>query len=97
MTERTDLLRREHKAADHIYFKEFAYGEPQGDNDSENRTLIDYLHYIGLYQGATHDARLFIKELGKKIVSMILESVQKTTKSTLALMSDQLAAVRNAQ
>lgn len=67
------------------------------DNDSENRTLIDYLHYIGLYQGATHDARLFIKELGKKIVSMILESLQKTTKSTLALMSDQLAAVRNAQ
>ena len=43
MTENTDLLKREHKAAEkcHIYF--------EGFNDHENIKLRDYFHYTGLY------------------------------------------------
>ena len=48
MTENTDLLKREHKAAEkcHIYFEEF--------NDHENIKLRDYFHYTGLYWGVDH-------------------------------------------
>ena len=48
MTEITDALKREHKAAEKCLncLKEI--------NNPENRKVRDYCYYIGLYQGAAH-------------------------------------------
>ena len=82
MTELTDVLKREHEAAEkcHICLKEF--------NEPNNKKVRYHCHYTGLYRGAAHnncnlkyripdyipivfhnlnyDAHLFIKELGKR-------------------------------
>ena len=80
MTGLTDVLKREHKAAEkcHICLKEF--------NDPKNKKVRDHCHYTGLYRGAAYDlkykipdhipivfhnlsgydAHLFIKELGRR-------------------------------
>ena len=49
MTELTDALKREHRAAEkcHICLKEF--------NDSRNRKVRHHCHYTGLYRGAAHN------------------------------------------
>ena len=49
MTELTDALKREHRAAEkcHICLKEF--------NDPRNRKVRDHCHYTGLYRGAAHN------------------------------------------
>ena len=49
MTKLTDVLKREHEAAEkcHICLKEF--------NDPENRKVRDHCHYTGLYRGAAHN------------------------------------------
>ena len=49
MIELTDVLKREHKAAEkcHICLKEF--------NDSQNKKIRDHCHYIGLYRGPAHN------------------------------------------
>ena len=49
MTELTDVLKREHKAAEkcHICFKEF--------NNPEDKKVRDHCHYTGLYRGAAHN------------------------------------------
>ena len=49
MTELTDVLKREHEAAEkcHICLKEF--------NDRRNRKVRDYCRYTGLYRGAAHN------------------------------------------
>ena len=48
MTRRTDVLKREHEAAEkcHICLKEF--------NDPRNRKMRDHCHYTGLYRGEAH-------------------------------------------
>ena len=47
--ELTDVLKREHKAAEkcHICLKEF--------NDPQNKKIRDHCHYIGLYRGPAHN------------------------------------------
>ena len=96
--ELTDVLKREHEAAEqcHICFKEF--------NEPENKKLRDRCYHMGFYWGAFHnkgnlkyrildhilivfhnlsgyDARLFIKELGKKFnkddIGVIADSKEK--------------------
>ena len=49
MTEITDVLKREHKAAEkcHIRLKEF--------NDPKNKKVRDHCHYTGSYRGAVHN------------------------------------------
>ena len=49
MTELTDVLKREHKAAErcNICLKEF--------NDSQNKKVRDHCHYTGSYRGAAHN------------------------------------------
>ena len=49
MTELTDVLKREHKAAEkcHTCLKEF--------NDRQNRKVRDHCHYTGLYRGAARN------------------------------------------
>ena len=49
MIELSNLLKREHKAAEryHICLKEF--------NDPQNKKVRDHCHYTGLYRGATHN------------------------------------------
>ena len=49
MTELTDMLKAEHKAAEscHICLKPFG--------DPENRKVRDHCHYTGLYRGAAHN------------------------------------------
>ena len=49
MTELTDALKREHRAAEkcHICLKEF--------NDPRNRKVRDHCHYINLYRRAAHN------------------------------------------
>ena len=49
MTKLTNLLKREHKAAEkcHICLKEL--------NDPRNRKVRDHCHYTGLYRGAAHN------------------------------------------
>ena len=49
MTRLTDVLKREHEAAEkcHICLKEF--------NDPRNRKVRDHCHYTGLYRGAAHN------------------------------------------
>ena len=49
MTKLTDVLKREHDAAEkcHICLKEF--------NDPRNRKVRDHCHYTGLYRGAAHN------------------------------------------
>ena len=49
MIELTDVLKREHEAAEkcHVCLKEF--------NDPQNKNVRDHCHYTGLYQGATHN------------------------------------------
>ena len=49
ITKLTDVLKREHKAAEkcHICLKEF--------NDPRNRKVRDHCHYTGLYRGAAHN------------------------------------------
>ena len=49
MIKLTDVLKREHKAAEkcHICLKEF--------NDPRNRKVWDHCHYTGLYRGAAHN------------------------------------------
>ena len=49
MTELTDVLKREHRAAEncHICLKEF--------NDSRNRKVRDHCNYTSLYRGAAHN------------------------------------------
>ena len=49
MTKLTDVLKREHEAAEkcHICLKEF--------NDPRNRKVRDHCHYTGLYRGAAHN------------------------------------------
>ena len=49
MTELTDVLKREHRAAEkcHICLKEC--------NDPRNRKVRDHCHYTSLYQGAAHN------------------------------------------
>ena len=49
MIKLTDVLKREHKAAEkcHICLKEF--------NDPRNRKVRDHCHYTGLYRGAAHN------------------------------------------
>ena len=49
MTELTDVLKREHEAAQkcHICLKEF--------NDQQNRKVRGHCHYTGLYRGAAHN------------------------------------------
>ena len=49
MTKLTDVLKREHEAAEkcHICLKEF--------NDPRNRKVRDHCHYTSLYQGAAHN------------------------------------------
>ena len=49
MTELTDVLKREHEAAEkcHICLKEF--------NDRRNRKVRDHCHYTGLYREAAHN------------------------------------------
>ena len=49
MTELTDVLKREHEAAEkcHICLKEF--------NDPKNRKVRDYCHYTGSYRRAAHN------------------------------------------
>ena len=49
MTKLTDVLKREHEATEkcHICFKRFP--------ESKNRKVKDQCHYIGLYQGVTHN------------------------------------------
>ena len=49
MIELTDVLKREHQAAEkcHLCLKEF--------NDPQNKKVRDHCHYTGLYQGATHN------------------------------------------
>ena len=49
MIELTDVLKREHEAAEkcHVCLKEF--------NDPQNKKVRDHCHYTGLYQGATHN------------------------------------------
>ena len=48
MTKLTDVLKREHEAAEkcHICLKEF--------NDPRNRKVRDHCHYTGLYRGEAH-------------------------------------------
>ena len=49
MIELTDVLKREHEAAEkcHVCLKEF--------NDPQNKNVRDHCHYTSLYQGATHN------------------------------------------
>ena len=49
MTRLTDVLKREHEAAEkcHICLKEF--------NDPRNRKVRDHCHYTGLYRGTAHN------------------------------------------
>ena len=49
ITELTDVLKREHKAAEkcHICLKDF--------NDPHNKKVRDHCHYTGLYRGAAHN------------------------------------------
>ena len=49
MTKLTDVLKREHEAAEkcHICLKEC--------NDPKNRKVRDHCHYTGLYRGGAHD------------------------------------------
>ena len=49
MTKLTDVLKREHEAAEkcHICLKEF--------NDPDNRKVRDHCHRAGLYRGAAHN------------------------------------------
>ena len=49
MTEPTDALKREHKAAEKCYvcLKEF--------NDPKDRKVRDHCHYTGFYRGAAHN------------------------------------------
>ena len=49
MTKLTDVLKREHEAAEkcHICLKEF--------NDPKNRKVRDHCHYTSLYRGGAHD------------------------------------------
>ena len=49
MTELTDALKREHKAAEkcHICLKEF--------NDPQNKKVRDHCYYTGSYRGAAHN------------------------------------------
>ena len=49
MTKLTDVLKREHEAAEkcHICLKEF--------NDPRNRKVRHHCHYTGLYRGAAHN------------------------------------------
>ena len=49
MTELTDVLKREHEAAEkcHICPKEF--------NNPKNKKVRDHCHYTGLYRGAAHN------------------------------------------
>ena len=48
MIKLSDVLKREHEAAEkcHICLKEF--------NDPRNRKVKGYCHYTGLYSGAAH-------------------------------------------
>ena len=49
MTELTDVLKREHQAAEkwHIYLKEF--------NKPDDRKVSDHCHYSILYRGAAYN------------------------------------------
>ena len=49
MTKLTDVLKREHKAAEkcQICLKEF--------NDLKNKKVRDHCHYTGLYRGAAYN------------------------------------------
>ena len=49
MTELTDALKREHRAAEKCHIC------PKECNDPRNRKVIDHCHYTGLYQGAAHN------------------------------------------
>ena len=115
MTELTDVLKREHEAAEqcHICFKEF--------NEPENKKLRDRCYHMGFYWGAFHnkgnlkyrildhilivfhnlsgyDARLFIKELGKKFnkddIGVIADSKEKYVIFNVKI-SIKLAGVTN--
>ena len=91
MRKLTDVLKREHEAAEkcHICLKEF--------NDSRNKKVRDHCHYTGLYRGAVHNncnqkyrilghipivfhPHLFIKKLGrfnKNDTGLIAENKEK--------------------
>ena len=50
VTEPTDVVTREHEAAEncHIFLKEF--------NEPQNKKVRDHCHYTGLYRGAAHNS-----------------------------------------
>ena len=102
MTEPTDALKREHKAAEkcHVCLKEF--------NGPKDRKVRDHCHYTGFYRGAAHNncnlkyripdhiSIVFHNLSGYDVhllikelgkkFNKILESLQKTRRNTLALM-----------
>ena len=100
MPELTDVLRKEHKAAEKCH---------KDLNNPGNRKVRGKCHYISLYRGAANnncnlkhqtpdhmhilvhnlsgdDTHLFMKKVKKKLSGMILVSLLKTGTSILALV-----------
>ena len=104
MTRRTDVLKREHEAAEkcHICLKEF--------NDPRNRKMRDHCHYTGLYREEAHKncnlkykipdhiPIVFQKELGKKFnkndIGVIAENKERYISFNVKI-NVKLAGVRD--
>ena len=103
-TRRTDVLKREHEAAEkcHICLKEF--------NDPRNRKMRDHCHYTGLYRGEAHKncnlkykipdhiPIVFQKELGKRFnkndIGVIAENKERYISFNVKI-NVKLAGVRD--